>query len=177
MGMRAFDTQLNAVYKRRPRFVAIRQTKLTIDARDAIYGTKARPFGRKLRLTWTRLVAWYVRCRALRYSEVLEVAQSVNDDLRTRVEDFPHEDPVSDTRVRWIFSVALTEAARRKRRQGFRRDWTDRDVHFARVVAKHKQLGFDGYCPLCVEPLPCAECGTFGIEIDGKGGLRTVSGS
>src|SRR5215471_12281626 len=78
----ALITAFEAPFKRRPRFVAIRQTKLAIDCRDAIYGGRTRPFGRKLRLEWTRIVAWYVRCRALRYWDVLTIARDLGSRYR-----------------------------------------------------------------------------------------------
>ncbi len=156
----------------RPRFVAIRQTKLAIDCRDHIYRCKARPFGRKCRAWWTRLVAWYVRSRALRYEEVLRIAETLGSDLDANGIELSLANQVDDEVVRREFSKRLTAAARAKGGRTIDGAAYRRELWIARFRAiRHQQL-LDGRCPNCCGELPCEPCGYPEVEIDGRGGLR-----
>jgi len=169
--LRALSATMEAPYEPRPRFVAIRQTKLAIDARDAVYGGKTRPLGRKLRLTWTRLVGWYVRCRALRYCDVLAIARGLGSDLReVRMELRPGEEAF-DAAVRRELSRRLTDAARRNPTTSEDRETYSRELIEARITAHSKQALLDGYCPHCFEPVPCLSCDVPAVALDGRGGL------
>ena len=163
---------LRGKYKRRPRFVAIRQTRLAIDSRDAVYGGKTRPLTRKVRAHWVRIVAWFVRCRALRYCEVLEIAGGLGADLRGSGVRLQPAEEWFDAQVRTEFSRRLAADARPNSVT-----WRERQVYesqrqVARVEAQVQQVLLDGLCPFCGEPLPCEGCGVARYELDGRGGLK-----
>lgn len=156
-------------HTRRPRWIAIRQTKLAIDARDAVYGGRTRPLSRARRAQWARLVAWFVRSRAVRYRDVLAAARTVGRDLR---EQFGNVDPVderTDSYCRRALRDRLAQLARVRRSLVVAP--SREELAELRMEAWHKQRALDGYCPLCAAPLPCNECGIAACVLDGHGGL------
>lgn len=150
-----------------PRFVIIRRVRLAYTVRDAIYGCTARPLGRKLRSSWTRLLAFYVRSRMLTYTEVLQVAEALGADLRAQGGAPAPADGPHDLGLRLELSRRLVEAARRKAaREGPRDEETyrwERGVGLIRSAMQQLALDrgdpIDGHGGVVSEQFPALRRG------------------
>lgn len=144
---------------------AIKQTRFGQRCRAAILGRDARPLGRSARLEWRRVAAWHCQSGRLRYFEALEVATRLGLEVAA-AGGVPEVTPEVERSLRERFAAELGVAAEGRPR------WTSTPADRQAVAVKDALLS--GRCPMCSQPLPCPDCGTKRVEIDGKGGLREI---
>ena len=178
---RPVDQAVRAGVRRKPRWVAIRQTKFAIRCRALLYGRDARPLGRIMRQNWVRLLAFYTRSRMLRYGEALGIAIDLGAELRAAGEVLL-PDEQTDQRLRDLLSQRLTAAARQKEAERGPADALQllrRKLELQAAWAEQwsKECLLLGVCPTCGDDLPCDGCEVPAVEIDGRGGLRAKAGS
>ena len=83
--LREARTSFDAPLRVDPRWLIIRRVRFADRVRSALYGVeRARPYGRKARMNWCRLLRWYTASRALRHIEVLAIAATLADEMRAR---------------------------------------------------------------------------------------------